>query len=66
MSATRWRIPPESVAGKAASKPSSPARVTASRTRRSRSSPPTPRYSSPSAMLRATVRQGKTVSFWKT
>src|SRR4029453_17533223 len=63
---TRWRIPPDRVAGNASSKPTSPARPMASRTRRSCSTRATPRYSSPTAMLRATVRQGKTVSFWKT
>ena len=39
ISATRWRIPPDRVAGKASSNPSSPASRMASRTRRSRSAP---------------------------
>ena len=66
MSATRWRMPPDSVAGNASSNPPRPASAIASRTRRSRSGRGTPRYSSPTAMLRATVRHGNTVSFWKT
>ena len=66
MSATRWRIPPESVAGKASSKPSSPASATASVTRERISAGATPWYSSPMAMFCSTVRHGNTVSFWKT
>ena len=64
--ATRCRMPPESVAGKASSKPWSPASAIAWRTRAARSTAGTLRYSRPSAILRSTVLQGKTVSFWKT
>ena len=66
ISATRWRIPPDRVAGKASSNPSSPASADGLPDPSLALGRGTPRYARPSSTFWATVRQGKTVSFWKT